>query len=268
MIPNLFQPHRHIIERILISAIIRNDNAHSAFIVGLSDGLVALLPCGVPDLQLYLLAVYFDGFDFEVYADCGEMGSGEGVVRKAQQKAGLAYPRVPNDQQLYQIVVVVELRPRHSMERVTYGAVSEKNYGQLQKINEVSLPVRYTPSFYHKVVTEHGRFSRFAYFSDYTVAGLTARVEERGDEATVYVMTCCVLPAYRRLKIATSLMQNLIKEATQDPVLMAVYLHVWVSNAEALAFYSNLGFQTLERIENYYENISPPDGFLLCKRLR
>lgn len=154
------------------------------------------------------------------------------------------------------------------MEQVTFGAITEKNYGQLIKINEVSLPVKYSSTFYHMIVSDQGRFSRFAYFGDHTVAGLTARVEERAGEMTVYIMTCCVLPAYRRLKIATALMQNLIKEAGQDPLIAAVYLHVWVTNEEALAFYSSLGFQTLERVADYYKDISPPDGFLLCKRLR
>lgn len=153
------------------------------------------------------------------------------------------------------------------METVTFGAVTEKNYGQLVKINEVSLPVKYTTSFYHMVVSEHSKFSRFAYFGDYTVAGLTARIEERAGEVTLYVMTCCVLPAYRRLKIATSLMRNLVKEAEKDSHIAAIYLHVWVRNEEALAFYSTLGFENIECTENYYENISPPDGFLLCKRL-
>jgi len=154
------------------------------------------------------------------------------------------------------------------MEQATFGSVTEKNYGQLMKINEVSLPVKYSSSFYHMIVAEQGRFSRFAYFGDYTVGGLTARVEERAGEASVYIMTCCVLPAYRRLKIATALMHNLIKEATQDPLIAAIYLHVWVTNEEALAFYSSLGFQNLERVADYYKDISPPDGFLLCKRLR
>ena len=154
------------------------------------------------------------------------------------------------------------------MEQVTFGGITEKNYGQLTKINEVSLPVRYTTNFYHMVVGEHSKYSRFAYFGDYTVGGLTARVEERNSEKTVYIMTCCVLPVYRRLKIGTKLMQNLLKEAAEDPQIAAVYLHVWVTNEMALGFYQSLGFENLERVVDYYKDISPPDGFLLAKRLR
>ena len=47
----------------------------------------AHLSSGVPNLQLYALAVQRDGADFEIDADCGYVGFRVCIVRKAQQQA-------------------------------------------------------------------------------------------------------------------------------------------------------------------------------------
>jgi spermidine synthase len=65
---NLLQP---VFERLKGATIIhrvRHDNPHRALVVGLGDGLEALLAGRVPDLHADLLAVDLDGFDFEVDA--------------------------------------------------------------------------------------------------------------------------------------------------------------------------------------------------------
>ena len=56
-------------------------------VVAAGDGAEALLPCGVPNLQLDRLSVQVDGADFEIDADCGYVGFRVCIVRKAQQQA-------------------------------------------------------------------------------------------------------------------------------------------------------------------------------------
>jgi hypothetical protein len=62
----------------------------------LGDGAEALLASGVPlgeiyDLELDLLAVYFNRFDFKVNANGREMRSGERIIREAEQEACLPH---------------------------------------------------------------------------------------------------------------------------------------------------------------------------------
>ena len=77
-------------------------------------------------------------------------------------------------------------------------------------------------------------------------------------------MTLTVLPAYRRNKIGSFLVNWIVKLA-QEEALDGVFLHVWVSNVEAQEFYAKLGFICYEKVENYYKDITPSDGVLLGK---
>lgn len=52
----------------------------SASIVGTGDGAKAFVASSVPDLQLHLVAVQWEGFEAEVHADSGEEDLAEFVV--------------------------------------------------------------------------------------------------------------------------------------------------------------------------------------------
>lgn len=100
----LAHPVPHVIKAFLGGAVVGEDDAHGALVVGLRDGPEALLASRVPDLKLDVLAVDVDGLDLEVNADGRDVRRGEVVVGKAQQEAGLAYAWVPYEDQLDQVV--------------------------------------------------------------------------------------------------------------------------------------------------------------------
>ena len=87
---NLTHPVLQRIEGIPVGDGVHHDDAHCPFIVGLSDGLEPLLASRVPDLEPDLLSVDIDGFDFEVDADGGQVGTHEIVFAEAQKDVGLA----------------------------------------------------------------------------------------------------------------------------------------------------------------------------------
>lgn len=60
-------------------------------------------------------------------------------------------------------------------------------------------------------------------------------------------------------KLLESVLENVVKSTG----IARVYLHVWTSNAPALAFYERFGFHVSATIKDYYKRISPPDAFVL-----
>ena len=56
-----------------------------------------------------------------------------------------------------------------------------------------------------------------------------------------------------------------------DPELndvVEISLHVQISNDDAIKFYTKLGFEQGEIVENYYRRIDPPHCYKLYKKLR
>ena len=94
-----------------LGTIVDHNYAESAFIIARSDRLKPLLPCSVPQLQLYPLIAGCEHFDFEVDADCGHVVLGESVLGKTHQKTGFADAAVPNQNQFDQLV---EMSPANS----------------------------------------------------------------------------------------------------------------------------------------------------------
>ena len=150
---------------------------------------------------------------------------------------------------------------------VKFDAITDKNIYQLNKINDQSFPITYSEQFYMAVVHMHSKLSRFALIGDINVGSITAREEMSGDRNTAYIMTCGVLTAYRNAKIGSQLMENLFENVKKDGNIKAIRLHVWVTNTEAIKFYKKFGFQEIETVENYYQNIDPPHGLLLEKNM-
>lgn len=166
------------------------------------------------------------------------------------------------------------------------GHLTEKNLGQLKKLNESTFPVVYKEQFYTDLL-KHLEFSRLGYFADVLVASICCRIEDRqaGGKA-LYIMTLSVLPAYQRHGMAAQLIKWAIdkaegkekpgkaEKARGEPDIVPayqeiqeMYLHVQTSNASALNFYKSFGFEITQEIKGYYKKIEPPDCYVLRRPL-
>jgi N-alpha-acetyltransferase 50 len=149
---------------------------------------------------------------------------------------------------------------------LTYGPITEKNLGQFRKINENSLAVGYSEKFYQAITTQWQEFTFFAYLSDLTIASLSARREMRKDELGVYIMTCSVLKPYRKLKIGSMMIQELMTRVKKAGI-STIFLHVWTASEQAFEFYMALGFEKDEEIPDYYQELTPQSAYVLKKSL-
>ena len=69
MAPNLADPIRDVIERLLACGIVSHYHTLSAPVISLCDGSKSLLSCGIPDLNLYRFSVQIYGSYFKVNAN-------------------------------------------------------------------------------------------------------------------------------------------------------------------------------------------------------
>ena len=82
----------------------------------------------------------------------------------------------------------------------------------------------------------------------------------------VYIMTLGVLAAYRNRGIGSGMLKHVLERAEADGYL-SIYLHVHTANAYAIDFYRRHGFENIGKIEDYYKRVTPPDCFVLARRL-
>ncbi|RIB17934.1 acyl-CoA N-acyltransferase [Gigaspora rosea] len=158
--------------------------------------------------------------------------------------------------------------------RIALGDVTQNNLGQLKRLNMVLFPVSYSEKFY-KDVLEAGEFAKLAYFNDICVGAVCCRKEPipstSPKQAKLYIMTLGVLAPYRNLGLGTSLLKHILHHATSGvpatPKFTEIYLHVQISNEEALKFYKKYDFEIVGTVEGYYKKISPSDAYVLSLKL-
>lgn len=150
--------------------------------------------------------------------------------------------------------------------KVEFGPISDKTIELMRALNLALLPVQYNQYFYQKALG-YLKYSRFAYFNDFVVGGLICREEPKDNEKTLYILTFGVLEQYRKHGIGVQLFDELLNSAKNDPEIKKIYLHVQISNETAIRFYKNVGFEEVEKIENYYQDIDPPHCYYLRKTL-
>ena len=148
--------------------------------------------------------------------------------------------------------------------KVVFGDITKNNYNQLKQINNLSLPVRYGDGFYYRIV-HHIRYGRFAYYNDIIVGAITWKYDhcKETDEKSVYIMTINVLEPYKRHKIGTQLLQELIRLHKDMKELHYINLHVHVINEIAKHFYLKNGFEEVKKIDNYYTDVEPKGAYYL-----
>jgi len=145
--------------------------------------------------------------------------------------------------------------------------IQEDDVDKLMRFNAAMFPVNYQAKFYDecRVVPE---VTLLAFDEEELVASIACRLERQVDVAKLYIMTLGVLAPYRRQGIATTLLQRVLGFCLQDENVVEAYLHVQISNEEAIAFYEKYGFKIVDTIENYYRRIDPPHCYVLAKDLR
>lgn len=116
------------------------------------------------------------------------------------------------------------------------------------------------------------------------IAGIQARLEPLPDSSStvpstnpaeqtydLYIQTLCTSAPYRRLRLASALLDALITTILQihsEKRITSVYAHVWEANEDALEWYANRGFIIEgERVEGYYRRLKPNGARVLRRRL-
>ena len=150
-------------------------------------------------------------------------------------------------------------------ELIELGEITQHNLKQLKIINAATLPITYQENFY-KGVPDLGEFAKFAYFKDIVVGAACAKIDPTKDSNRLYIMTLAVLGPYRRMGVATKLLEYLLT-LTEGRKINEVALHVQINNDDAIKFYQRFGFAIVETAPAYYKRIEPSDAYLLRKTL-
>ncbi|KAJ3024157.1 hypothetical protein HKX48_005559 [Thoreauomyces humboldtii] len=87
----------------------------------------------------------------------------------------------------------------------------------------------------------------------------------------VYIMTLGVLAPYRRLHVASELLEEIVEATTRrETDVEELALHVQTTNTQGLAFYQRHGFEKVQLVKDYYiknKGVVPPDAWALRRRI-
>lgn len=164
---------------------------------------------------------------------------------------------------------------------------------QLQQLNTALLPILYPAHFYTSILTDpstnnltrvalvlhhhHPNPSSNPAAEGVVIGGIRCRVETSPSEHTqqqhgrkkLYIQTLAVQPAYRRLGVATRLLQEVITAVQADEEVVQVAAHVWVENEDALEWYRHRGFEVdTQVVEGYYRRLRPGGARFVWRDLR
>lgn len=90
MIPQLLQPPRHVLIRLVLRDVVHEKRAYGATVVGGGDGAVAFLASCVPDLGFDCFGVDLDGSGGEFDANGGLAVEIEFVAGESREKVGFS----------------------------------------------------------------------------------------------------------------------------------------------------------------------------------
>ncbi|CAO3671865.1 unnamed protein product [Rhizopus stolonifer] len=143
------------------------------------------------------------------------------------------------------------------------GEITVNNLGQVRALHKTLFPVSYSDNFYTDLLEA-------AYYNDVCVGVVCCRKEkdeESPEKFKLYMMTLGVLEPYRKLGLGKRMVEYILEQAELSNDISKVYLHVQVTNTEALEFYKKSTFELIETQKDYYKNIEPRDAYLLSKTI-
>ncbi|PKI84259.1 hypothetical protein MVES_001422 [Malassezia vespertilionis] len=105
----------------------------------------------------------------------------------------------------------------HIAERanISMADITPNNVGQLHMLNAKLFPIVYVKELYKVQGEDVKPLCKLGLFNDIPVGDICCTLEDGPDETTwkIYIMTLGVLPSYRRLGIATALLNHVLENA-------------------------------------------------------
>ncbi|GAB4826432.1 Histone acetyltransferase mcc1 [Ancistrocladus abbreviatus] len=157
---------------------------------------------------------------------------------------------------------------------ISYRPIRPSDLQILEQMHADLFPIRYESEFFHSVVS--GRdivswgavdCSRPNAQGDELVGFVTTKLvlakeseisdllrcdSSTSDQTLVYILTLGVVESYRNLGIASALIREVIKYASNIATCRAVYLHVISYNAPAIHLYKKMSFKCVRRLYGFY----------------
>ncbi|OBZ86768.1 putative N-acetyltransferase san [Choanephora cucurbitarum] len=141
--------------------------------------------------------------------------------------------------------------------------VTMETLPHLIELHSRVFPVSYGHRFYDEVLMA-------VYYDDHYAGAICCRLEYSkytNYTAKIYMMTLGILHPYRRLGLASQLIEHIIEyaRACSDPIITCLYLHVQTVNEEAIRFYIRHGFRIQHVVQDYYKLAENRDAFILIR---
>ena len=183
--------------------------------------------------------------------------------------------------------------------QVTITHLETCHIRSLERINALLLPICYPPKFYTSLLsTTSPSLSLVALWrpdpstDPKPIGGILARIQESTTSPSssssapytshqpatttnatapikeLYILTLTLLAPYRRLGIASALLDALLAEAVEAHGVTSVFAHVWERNEDALRWYTRRGFVVEDGIVGgYYRRLRPGGARVVRKRI-
>ncbi|RCN26007.1 acetyltransferase, GNAT family [Ancylostoma caninum] len=169
---------------------------------------------------------------------------------------------------------------------IAYREPTIDDFCSLRELGQQCLPLPYPDSYWMRIASDTStHYSLGAYDQQRKLVGAIGVIRCVGSYFTVkllnaeeqklistykkvcYITTLIVAPAYRKIGIATQLLQRastvLLQEGSQ-----LIYLHVLHTNVPAIRLYEKMGYEKVAEIPDYYTiDGGPQAGLLYCRRL-
>eukprot|EP01083_Nonionella_stella_P179561 637822_1 len=131
----------------------------------------------------------------------------------------------------------------------------------VNKVNLDPLTETYSMSFYMLYMSRWPEYFRIARSAGGDVMGyIIGKAEGEGKGWHGHVSAVTVSPRYRRMGLATTLMNDLEYVTNEVHKAWFVDLFVRASNSVAIGFYNNLGYSIYRTVDKYYSGASPEDA--------
>eukprot|EP00397_Hematodinium_sp_SG-2012_P038087 GEMP01041389.1.p1 GENE.GEMP01041389.1~~GEMP01041389.1.p1 ORF type:complete len:182 (+),score=34.50 GEMP01041389.1:69-548(+) len=122
----------------------------------------------------------------------------------------------------------------------------------MQACNVLCLPENYQMKYYWYHILSWPQLLHVAEDQGKIVGYVLAKMDEDSDEPHGHITSLSVLRSYRKLGLATKLMQAAMQGMKDAFSAVYVSLHVRVSNRAALALYLSLNFEIEDVEKGYY----------------